>query len=298
LFSIFYLEVFMMKHLLNFIKGIIVGIGGVAPGLSGSVMMLILGLYEDVIEALSTIFAKFKKNVALLLPIGLGMGAGVLLFSKIVDYFLGNYEFATKYLFLGLVVGTVPLFYKSVTKNGYKKSYYIIVAAALFLGIYIFTYNKAFFPAITNPNFLQSMLLGVAVAGSSIVPGVDSAAILSSLGLYKLYVESLANLDYKILLPAVIGLIVGGLLISAIMNILIKKCYAITFSIIFGLFISIIPTILMNDAKTGYLVPETPEKFLLAAGLAVFGFALSFYLGDIRGTHQKVKNVLGKKKKK
>jgi len=223
----------MMKHLLNFIKGIIVGIGGVAPGLSGSVMMLILGLYEDVIEALSTIFAKFKKNVALLLPIGLGMGAGVLLFSKIVDYFLGNYEFATKYLFLGLVVGTVPLFYKSVTKNGYKKSYYIIVAAALFLGIYIFTYNKAFFPAITNPNFLQSMLLGVAVAGSSIVPGVDSAAILSSLGLYKLYVESLANLDYKILLPAVIGLIVGGLLISAIMNILIKKCYAITFSIIF-----------------------------------------------------------------
>jgi|GEM_PF-3830909 len=54
----------------------------------------------------------------------------------------------------------------------------------------------------------------------------------------------------------------------------------------------------MNDAKTGYLVPETPEKFLLAAGLAVFGFALSFYLGDIRGTHQKVKNVLGKKKKK
>ncbi|MBR4282199.1 MAG: DUF368 domain-containing protein [Clostridia bacterium] len=286
-----------MKYLLNFIKGIVVGIGGVAPGLSGSVMMLILGLYEDVIEAISTIFANFKKNIKLLIPIGLGMGVGILIFSKIVDYFLGNYEFAPKYLFLGLVVGTVPLFYKSVTKNGYKKSYYIIVAAALFLGIYIFTYNKAFFPTITEPNFIQSMLLGVAVAGSSIVPGVDSAAILSSFGLYKLYVESVADLQFSILLPAGLGLLVGGLLISAMMNILIKKCYAVTFSVIFGLFISIIPTILMNDAKTAYLTPETPEKFLLAAGLAVFGFALSFYLGDIRGTHKKVKNIFGKKKK-
>lgn len=287
-----------MKHLLNFIKGIVVGVGGVAPGLSGSVMLLILGLYEDVIGAISSLFKKFKKNVAFLLPIVLGMGTGILLFSKIVDYFLENFEFATKYLFLGLVVGTIPLFYKSVKKNGYRKSYYIIVAIAFALGLFVFTYNKSFFPSVTNPDFFQSMLLGVAVAGSSIVPGVDSAAILSSLGLYSLYVDSLANLNYTILLPAGLGLVAGAVIISAIMNFLIKKCYAVTFSVVFGFFISILPTILMNDQKTGYLMPETPEKFFLAAGLAVFGFALSFYLGDIKGTHQKIKNLFCRNKKK
>ena len=76
------------------------------------------------------------------------------------------------------------------------------------------------FPKITEPNFFQSMLLGVAVAGSSIVPGVDSAVILSSLGLYELYVSSLANFNLVVLLPAGIGLVLGALIISFIIKII------------------------------------------------------------------------------
>ena len=62
--------------LINFLKGIIVGIGGVAPGLSGSVLLVIFGLYQKTINAIGTIFKDFKKNVCFLVPLFLGFGVG------------------------------------------------------------------------------------------------------------------------------------------------------------------------------------------------------------------------------
>ena len=58
----------------NFLKGIIVGIGGIAPGLSGSVLLVIFGLYQKTINAIGTIFKDFKKNLMFLIPLFAGFG--------------------------------------------------------------------------------------------------------------------------------------------------------------------------------------------------------------------------------
>ena len=113
--------------MLNFLKGILVGMGGIAPGLSGSVLLVILGLYQKTITAIGTIFKNFKKNVIFLFPLFLGFGVGVLLFSKVIDFFLNNFEMYTRFAFLGLVIGTVPLFYKEVKKEGFSPKYYIVM---------------------------------------------------------------------------------------------------------------------------------------------------------------------------
>ena len=218
--------------MLNFFKGIIVGIGGIAPGLSGSVLLVILGLYQETISAIGTLFKNFKKNVIFLFPLVMGFGVGVIIFSKIVDYLLENFEMYTRFAFLGLVLGTIPLFYKEVKKEGFSKKYYIFMVISFIIGLSIFFFNQNLFPTITNPNIAQSIFLGIAVAGSSIIPGVDSAVILSSLGLYELYVSSIANFDLGILIPAGFGLAFGVLFISFIMNKLISKFYTATFSII------------------------------------------------------------------
>ena len=218
----------------NFFKGIIVGIGGIAPGLSGSVLLVIFGLYQKTINAIGTLFKDFKKNIFFLIPLFLGFGVGVLLFSKVVDFFLNNFEMQTRFTFLGLVLGTIPLFYKEVKKEGFSKKYYLVIIIAAIIGLLVFSLNKNAFPQIENPNLVQSVLLGVAVAGSSIIPGVDSAVILSSLGLYELYVSALANLSFNILIPAGFGLVIGALVISFVVNKLIKRFYTLTFSIIFG----------------------------------------------------------------
>ena len=91
----------------NFFKGIIVGLGGIAPGLSGSVLLIIFGLYRKCLDALGTIFRDFRKKVGFLLPLVAGMGVGVLLFSKILDFLLTNHEVPTRFCFLGLILGTI-----------------------------------------------------------------------------------------------------------------------------------------------------------------------------------------------
>ena len=271
----------------NFLKGIVVGMGGITPGLSGSVLLVIFGLYQKTINAIGTIFKDFINNLKFLIPIALGMGTGILMFSKIVDFLLANYEMPTRFLFFGLVIGTLPLFYREVKKEGFSKKYYIHVAVAALIGTLLFTVNSNAFPQVTDPNLLQSVFLGIAVAGSSIVPGVDSAVILSTLGLYELYVSSVASLNFAVLIPAGVGLGIGVLGISFVMNWLIKKYYTATFSIIFGLFIAIIPNVLNESC-----VFALNSTMVVSVFLALLGFAISYYLGDIQGNNEKIKKLL------
>lgn len=268
----------------NLLKGIIVGIGGIAPGLSGSVLLVIFGLYQKTINAIGTLFKEFKKNMLFLVPLFLGFGIGVLLFSKIVDFLLNNYEMQTRFGFLGLVLGTIPIFYKEVKKEGFSRKYYAVIFLSAVAGFALFYFNKDLFPNITNPNFVQSVILGVAVAGSSIVPGVDSAVILSSLGLYEAYVNSLANFDLAVLIPAAFGLIFGALVISFLINRFIKKYYTATFSVIFGLFLSIIPNVLNGSCVIGFDVAS-----LWSSVFFVGGFLLSFFLGNVSENVARVK---------
>lgn len=281
-----------MGFLITLLKGTIAGIGGIAPGLSGSVLLVILGLYEKTVQAMGTLFVDFKKNIKFLIPLVLGFACGVLLFSKVVDFLLANYESYTRYAFLGLVLGTVPLFFREVRKKGFRKGYYLVILAAAALGFLLFGLNRSLFPVITSPNLLQSVLLGVMVAASSIVPGVDSAVILSALGLYELYVSSLANFNLAVLLPAGAGLILGALLISLIMNLLLKKAYTLTFSVIFGLFISIIPNVLNESC-----VITSFSQGVTAVLFAVLGCLVSAYMGDISGNNAKIKRWLQRKKR-
>ena len=282
-----------MKHLFTFLKGTVVGIGGVAPGLSGSVMLLILGLYENAVEAISTLFKSFrdfKRNLLFLVPLGIGMALGIFLFGKAVDFALGAFPFITRYLFLGLVLGTLPLFWRSVTKNGFRLRYLFFVFGALALGIFIFYVNRGGFPPVTEPSFWQSVVLGLAVAGSSIIPGVDSAVILSSLGLYELYVGSIASLNFSVLLPAALGVVLGVFLFSLLMNFLIKRFYTATFSVILGLFVSIIPKVLTEEC----VIASVPMG-LLALLLVLVGFVAAFYLGDMQKNNERLRRLFGKR---
>ena len=280
-----------MTFLKNFLKGIVAGIGGVAPGLSGSVLLVILGMYEKMVSAIGTLFQNFRKNLLLLFPLLAGMGVGVLLFSKAVDYLLVNFEFQTRYAFLGLIVGTIPLFNREVRKNGFHPGYYAVIVLSAGVGFFLFGFNRHLFPAVTEPNWWQSVLLGVAVAGSSIVPGVDSAAILSAFGLYELYVSSLAQLNFQILLPALGGLLIGALVISFLMNLLIKHAYTATFSVIFGLFLAVIPTVVMQESC--YITSW--QDGCAAVAFAIAGCLVSLYFGDIKGNNARIRKCFSKK---
>ena len=275
--------------MINFFKGIIAGFGGIAPGLSGSVLLIIVGLYEKTLDALGSIFVNFKSKIKFLLPVVAGMVTGVLLFSKVLDFFLNNYEMPTRFCFLGLIVGTVPLFYGEVKKNGFSKKYYIVMAVSAVVGTFLFTVNTNAFPQVTDPTLVQKIVLGVAVAGTAIVPGIDPAVLLSTLGLYELYVGALADVNLEILLPMVIGLAGGAVVISFAMTTLFKHLYTLTYSVIFGLFLSMVPNILNESCRFGVNVVS-----LISIVVMLMGFAVSYYLGDIETNNKRIKKLFKK----
>lgn len=274
-----------MKILKYFLKGVVAGIGGVAPGLSGSVLMVLMGIYERTIRSIGTLFTNFKKNIRFLIPLLLGMILGVLLISKAVDYLLKYHEFEARYAFLGLVLGTVPLFFREIKKKGFNPGFYGVMVLSALGGFLLFGLNRNLFPSVDDPTLLQSFLMGVAYGTSAIVPGVDSAVLLSALGFYELYVKSLAEFNLTVLLPMVVGLALGGFAISAVMTFLLKRAYTATFSVLFGLFLSMLPDMLNESCRI-----QSIYHGIMAILLVTVGTLLSYYLGDVQGNNQKIKS--------
>ena len=262
------------KRLLTFLKGIIVGIGGVSPGLSGSVLLIIFGLYHKTLDALGNFFKGIKKNALFLLPLVLGMVTGVLLFSKVINFFITRFEMPTCFCFLGLILGTLPMVWQEVRKEGFSWRHYGYTAIAAALGFWFFNANPNTFPQVTDPSILQTILLGVAVAATAIIPGVDPAVFLSTLGLYRVYVAALAEFDLAILAPMAIGVAVGAVVISLGMSFLFKRFYTATYSVIFGIFLPMIPNMLNERCILGFNGASAVSIVLLIAG-----FFVSYLLG-------------------
>ena len=267
------------NYMFLFLKGIVAGFGGIAPGLSGSVLLIILGLYQQILEYLGSIFKEFKKKFKFLFPIVLGMILGVLMFSKLINYLLAQFEMPTRYAFLGLILGTVPMFYKELKKEGFSKKYYFVIIGAFMLGIWIFTSNANSFPQISEPTIFHSITLGIAVAATAIIPGVDPAVLLSSIGYYELYVDSLATVNLTVLLPMLIGLVVGAIIISNCMTYLFKKFYTAVFSIIFGIFLAMIPNMLNKSC-----VLKLDGMSIISIIIVIICFIISLYLSTIQKT--------------
>lgn len=274
----------------NFFKGIVAGLGGVSPGLSGSVLLILMGLYHPILEALASLFRRGRENLRFLLPIVAGMLTGVLLFSKVIDLCLTTWEMPTRFCFLGLILGTIPLFYQQVRQEGFARRYWALILLSLGLGIWLFAAHPALFAPVQDPTLAQSVFLGFAVAATAILPGLDPAAVLSALGYYTLYVHSLADFDISVLLPMVLGLAAGAVVLSKVMTALFRRWYTATFSLLFGLFLSMVSQMLTERCTLG-ADPTSALSLLLAA----LGFALSYFLGDFHRNVHRIRAALARR---
>ena len=104
-----------------------------------------------------------------------------------------------------------------------------------------------------------------------------------------MYVKALADFDLTILLPMIVGLGVGAVVISLTMNMLFKRFYTLTFSVIFGVFISMIPNMLNETCVLGWNMVS-----LVSVVVMVIGFLVSFYLGDLENNNRRLKKRFGK----
>lgn len=106
-----------MQFLFNFVKGIFIGAGAILPGISSGVLCIIFGIYEKLIDSILGFFKDTKKNFKFLLPIILGAIVGCVFFSNILVCFFTTIPIQTKSLFIGLLLGSIYILYKSESKN-------------------------------------------------------------------------------------------------------------------------------------------------------------------------------------
>jgi putative membrane protein len=105
----------MLTFIRNILYGAIIGITFIIPGMSGSTMAVMLGIYDDIIESISRFLKDWKRSILLLIPLGIGAAAGVFSLAGVVKWALQDWAMQMGFLFIGLMLGSIPLIYVYAT---------------------------------------------------------------------------------------------------------------------------------------------------------------------------------------
>lgn len=246
-----------MGYLINFIAGLFIGGGLILPGVSGGVLAIAFGVYDQLIFAISHFFRDFKKNVIFLTPLFIGLAIGVLFFGKILSYVFIKYPIPTKFAFMGLILGSLPILFNKLRDTNKKIDFkYIPFLIALIFGIGLYFLGKGHFvnetAATLNGSFISYFKLfvaGLLYSVGKVIPGISSSFLLMVLGLYEYVLSLLAN-PFGITSSAlvnvsfiILGFIFGLIILVKLIDALLNKHSHIAYSAIIGFVIGSIAII-------------------------------------------------------
>ena len=218
------------------IKGFIIGIGKILPGISGSMIAVSLGIYEQLIEKISNIKNNLFDNLKYLIKPSIGIIMSIILTSKIIVKCINKYYFATILLLTGLIISGIPNMIKSTRIKKNKKTKAVVIIITIFLITFITIITNLYTVQehkieYTIEEFIKLIGIGIIDAGSSIIPGISGTAILMSLGYYNIILQTFATTFKRhkiyenlfVLIPFISGFIIGIIIISKIVNRALKK---------------------------------------------------------------------------
>ena len=174
-----------MDWIVRLLKGILVGIGFITPGLSGGVLAVVFGLYERLMRWLGNLKEQFLKNLLFFLPVGIGGVIGVVAFSAAVDWAFENYRVQAIWLFIGFIVGTFPSLLKTAGKEGRKSWHWLLLALAAVGMFFLMRWMETIRSMEVSPSFFSWMLSGALIGLGVVVPGMSPSNFLIYLGLYE-----------------------------------------------------------------------------------------------------------------
>ncbi len=290
----------MKAFIIHFIKGLAMGTANVIPGVSGGTIALITGIFEKLVnsiksfnlKALKLLFTgKFKAfakhtDFGFLFAVLLGIFVAILSVAKLFDYLFTNYPVFIWAFFFGLLMASIFYVGKTVEKWNIWSIVFFILGTAIALFIAFGT------PAGENRNQFYLFLCGVVGACSMILPGLSGSYVLILMGNYELImIDSINNItvnpleSLKILLPVVIGAVVGLIAFANLLSLIFKKFHDQTISLLTGFILGSIPviwpwkenitTVLRDGTEkvTGYYwqLPSMDASFAIALIIMLVG---------------------------
>lgn len=248
-----------MNFLFDIIKGMLIGVANIIPGVSGGTMMVSMGVYEKIIGVVNNLFKDIKKSIITLLPLGIGMLLGVAVFSFIIPWCLEVYPLPTCLCFIGLILGGIPAILKPAKESLHKEGKSISIPHIV---AFVFFFALAVGMALMNETETSSanfdlnlgfmiliFIVGVVAAATMVIPGVSGSLVLMILGFYGGIMASISGFisavfafDWTqifyyvgILAPFGIGVIVGIFAVAKLIEWLFEKFPSVTYCGIFGL---------------------------------------------------------------
>jgi putative membrane protein len=218
-----------MKRIYLFLKGILIGIALVLPGLSGSLMAVLLGMYGEIVGWMASV----RNNIRNLLVLGAGAVIGILISAKIVLVLCIAYPGPCNWFFLGLVAGGIPMLIQNVRGRHFTRFGFLplLLGGAVILSMALCSGNAAdFHIAISRVSGLQDagilLAAGFISCGLMMFPGVSGSVLLILLGQYGTVYGAVSDITnfsrWSEILPICILFAIGGILGVLIISKLMK----------------------------------------------------------------------------
>lgn len=280
-----------MKLLLDIVRGGLIGLANVIPGVSGGTMMVSMGIYDTIIGCITNFVKQMKKSILTLLPYVIGMGLGIVLSAFSIELLFERFPLPTALLFIGLIFGGIPMLLKH-TRGGKTSARHVILFVlffALVAGLQLLGKSAGLERNLnlTPWNIVVAFLLGMVASATMVIPGVSGSMVMMILGYYTSVialindcVEAVLSFDIAALLhcagilaPFGIGVLLGIFGVAKLMEYLMKAYKKETYCAILGL-VAASPVPIFLNAGIGQIT-------VVAVLVSVVTFALGF-VGALR----------------
>ncbi len=287
-----------MKNIILVIKGFIMGIANIIPGVSGGTLALTMGIYENFIGAISHFFSNLKENIKFLLPIFIGIGLSLLTMSNVITASFNKYPIPTTLFFMGLVIGGIPMLFSKIkgTKEVKKPISYVILFLT-FLLVMVLAFSKEIFGGtlgnadFSNLNilgYLNLTLIGTIAAATMVIPGVSGSLVLMLLGFYFPIVNVIKELTHfnnigsNILIAGFfgVGVLIGIILIAKLIEWLLAKFETFTYFGVIGFIIASVLAIPVSVYHEVSNIVYTVPQVIIGIIFLILGGLVGYKLGE------------------
>lgn len=235
------------------LRGMAVGVTEAVPGISGSTVALVLGVYERFIYSLSMLTTrKRRKSLPFLLLFGTGMVIGFIIAIFLVGYLLKTSRAPTLLFFVGIIVGFLPYLWKDTLKISKKRlqmKHYVIIFLSIGIVVISQLLGHTSNMNLTNLSLADYFLLGMiglAASTALLLPGISGALILTIFGVYEFAMESLIMRNLPVVFAIGTGVLIGVLFSSKFIRYLLLHYQLETYCAMIGLVSGSIFAILYN----------------------------------------------------
>lgn len=210
------------------LKGIPIGISNILPGISGGTIALVLGIYEDIIDALK------GMRMRVLLPIASGAVLGILVTASLISGLMEHCPAFMFALIFGLILASAVITIKDVNKFNYQTVFSLICGFFLAFAV---SGNTVTVSSSSNLAMGKVVAAGVLGSVSMLLPGISGATMLVMIGMYQTMLQALTEFNLMIILVFSISALLGVVGLAWVLSYLLRSYRSILMAALSGLII-------------------------------------------------------------